>query len=54
LLWGHDHRDRAIDRADRHYFASEWHRGLNHDGVINALDTRILVTLCNHPGCVSN
>jgi hypothetical protein len=26
-------------------------RDLNHDGVINALDARILVTLCTHPGC---
>jgi Bacterial Ig-like domain (group 2)/Dockerin type I domain len=26
-------------------------RDLNHDGIINALDTRILVTLCNYPGC---
>jgi hypothetical protein len=26
-------------------------RDLNHDGVINALDARILVTLCTHAGC---
>jgi hypothetical protein len=26
-------------------------RDLNHDGVINALDARILVTLCTHPNC---
>jgi hypothetical protein len=26
-------------------------RDLNHDGVINALDARILVTLCTHSGC---
>lgn len=26
-------------------------RDLNHDGVINALDARILVTLCTNPGC---
>ena len=26
-------------------------RELNHDGIINALDARILVTLCTHPGC---
>jgi hypothetical protein len=28
-------------------------RDLNHDGVINALDARIVVTLCTHPGCTS-
>jgi hypothetical protein len=28
-------------------------RDLNHDGVINALDARIAVTLCTHPGCTS-
>jgi sugar lactone lactonase YvrE len=26
-------------------------RDLNHDGVINLLDARILVTLCTYPGC---
>jgi hypothetical protein len=26
-------------------------RDLNHDGVINALDARIVVSLCTHPGC---
>ena len=29
-------------------------RDLNHDGVINALDARILVTLCTKPGCVTH
>ena len=29
-------------------------RDLNHDGVINALDARILVTLCTHPRCATN
>ena len=28
-------------------------RDLNHDGVINALDARILVTLCTKPGCAT-
>jgi hypothetical protein len=28
-------------------------RDLNHDGLINALDARILVTLCTHPGCAT-
>jgi hypothetical protein len=28
-------------------------RDLNHDGVINALDARILVTLCTYSGCAS-
>jgi beta-lactam-binding protein with PASTA domain len=27
-------------------------RDLNHDGVINVLDARILATLCTHAGCV--
>jgi hypothetical protein len=27
-------------------------RDLNHDGVINVLDARILATLCSHAGCV--
>ncbi len=29
-------------------------RDLNHDGVINALDARILVTLCTKPGCATH
>ncbi len=29
-------------------------RDLNHDGVINILDARILVTLCTNPGCAIN
>ena len=29
-------------------------RDLNHDGLINALDSRILVTLCTHPGCTAH
>lgn len=29
-------------------------RDLNHDGVINALDARILVTLCTNAGCAAN
>lgn len=29
-------------------------RDLNHDGVINALDARILVTLCTYAGCATN
>lgn len=29
-------------------------RDLNHDGVISALDARILVTLCSHAGCAIN
>lgn len=29
-------------------------RDLNHDGVINALDARILVTLCAKPGCATH
>lgn len=29
-------------------------RDLNHDGVINLLDARILVTLCTFPGCATS
>lgn len=29
-------------------------RDLNHDGVINVLDARILVTLCTYPGCATS
>jgi len=29
-------------------------RDLNHDGIINALDARILVTLCTRPGCATH
>ena len=29
-------------------------RDLNHDGIINALDARMLVTLCTYPGCATH
>lgn len=29
-------------------------RDLNHDGVINALDARILTTLCTYPRCATH
>jgi len=53
--------DGEVDKLDLAYITSALNtpasgpndpRDLNHDGVINALDARILITLCTHPGCV--
>lgn len=55
--------DGQVDKADLAQITSALNkpasgpndmRDLNHDGVINALDSRILVTLCTHPGCATH
>lgn len=55
--------DGQVDIADVNYLNSILNtpangpndaRDLNHDGVINALDARILVTLCTYPHCATH
>jgi hypothetical protein len=54
--------DGQVDRADLNIIMDVLNtpangpndaRDLNHDGVINVLDARILVTLCTHAGCTA-
>lgn len=54
--------DGKVDKSDLNIITSALNtlatgpndaRDLNHDGVINALDARILVTLCTKPGCAT-
>ena len=60
IIYGDVNGDRVIDMNDVNILVKFRNqpatspddlRDLNHDGVINALDSRILTTLCTNPRC---